>query len=84
MELVEQKLKAWKMEHSSIKWHEALLEIALTINTQIHSPTSRTPYSIVFRHPINFKSWIPYEETEEMLSDGELLKFMQEDITNCC
>lgn len=46
--VVEQKLRAWKMENASTKWSEALLEIAGQINSQTHSVTNRTPYETVF------------------------------------
>ncbi len=54
--VVERKIRAWKMENGSPKWHEALLEVALAINTQTHLATGRLLYSIVFRHAANLKS----------------------------
>ncbi len=41
------------MENGSMQWDEALLEVALAINMQIHSATNQAPYNIVFRQPCN-------------------------------
>ncbi len=68
--VVERKIRVWKMEHGSANWDESLLEVALAINTQIYSATSCTPYSIVFRHPVNFKFWLLAQERKEILTDG--------------
>ncbi len=46
--MVENKIKAWKMENGSTKWHEALLEVALAINMQVHSAMNQAPYNVVF------------------------------------
>jgi hypothetical protein len=35
--VVENKLRAWKMDHGSIEWKDKLLEVTLAMNTQIHS-----------------------------------------------
>lgn len=51
--VVERKLRAWKLEHGLTQWQQALLEVALAINTQVHPVTATTPYDVVFCLSIN-------------------------------
>lgn len=56
--VVEHKIRAWKMENDSTKWRDALLEVALQINSQRHSVTGRTPYEIIFRQRFLTTTWV--------------------------
>ena len=48
--MVEHKLRAWKMENDSTKWRDALLEMAMQVNSQKHSVIGYTPCNVVLRH----------------------------------
>ncbi len=68
--VVEHKIKAWKMKHGSTQWHEALLEVAIAMNIQMHSAINQTPYNVVFRQLCNSRAWVPQEERKQVEQMG--------------
>jgi hypothetical protein len=46
--VVENKLRAWKMDHGSTEWKDGLLEVTLIMNTQIHSTIRCAPAELLF------------------------------------
>jgi hypothetical protein len=46
--VVENKLRAWKMDHGSTEWKDGLLEVTLAMNTQIHSTIGCAPAELLF------------------------------------
>ncbi len=68
--VVENKIRAWKIDNGSTKWHEALLEVTLAINMQVHSAINQTPYNVVFRQPFNSAAWAPRQERQEEALSG--------------
>lgn len=69
--VVEHKIRAWKMEHQSTHWSHALLEVCHQINSQMHSVTRHTPYEIVFRHRFHTESWVPHNERSRQAIPNE-------------
>lgn len=55
--VAERKIRAWKMEHNSTRWQDALLEVVCQINSHMHSSTRHTPYGVVFRQNYHTSSW---------------------------
>ncbi len=69
--VVENKMKAWKIENGSTLWHEALLEVALAINMQVYSATNQSPYNVLFRQPFNAVTWMTQFERQSATQPGQ-------------
>ncbi|KFY32501.1 hypothetical protein V493_00138 [Pseudogymnoascus sp. VKM F-4281 (FW-2241)] len=56
--VVENKLRAWKMDHGSTEWKNGLLEVVLAMNTQIHSTIGCAPAELLFRERSSHIDWL--------------------------
>jgi hypothetical protein len=55
--VMEHKLRAWKVDNSSVFWHLGLPEIQMAMNTQYHETIKTTPYEVVFRSKYTLQLW---------------------------
>ena len=67
--VVENKLRAWKMDHRSTEWKDGLLEVVLAMNTQIHSTIGCSPAELLFRERSSYIDWLN-SQTRKDLSIG--------------
>lgn len=63
--VVEAKIRAWKMDNRSSNWADALTEVALAINSQVHSVLGRAPYDVVFRQGTRPDGWLTVHERQQ-------------------
>jgi hypothetical protein len=73
--VIKDKLRAWKESHYLTSWRNGLLEVALAMNSQVHSATSSSPFKVLFWQPIVTDDWATAEERRTipvMNEDGRL------------
>ncbi len=69
---VKQKLLAWQNDHNaSPAWSLSLLSISLSINSSVSYSTRKTPFEVVFRHPIISRTWSHPEQSEDEVDESE-------------
>ncbi|KFY78648.1 hypothetical protein V499_02234, partial [Pseudogymnoascus sp. VKM F-103] len=65
--VVENKLRAWKMDHGSMEWKDGLLEVMLAMNTQIHSTIGCAPAKLLFRDRSSHINWLNSQARKDLL-----------------
>jgi hypothetical protein len=64
--VVENKLRAWKMDHGSTEWKDGLLEVTLAMNTQIHSTIGCAPAELLFRERSSYINWLDSQAQKDL------------------
>ncbi|KFX88862.1 hypothetical protein V490_07367 [Pseudogymnoascus sp. VKM F-3557] len=64
--VVENKLRAWKMDHGSTEWKDGLLEVTLAMNTQIHSTIGCAPAELLFRERSSYINWLDSQARKDL------------------
>ncbi|KFY99256.1 hypothetical protein V500_01428 [Pseudogymnoascus sp. VKM F-4518 (FW-2643)] len=64
--VVENKLRAWKMDHGSTEWKNGLLEVVLAMNTQIHSTIGCAPAELLFRERSSHIDWLNSQARKDL------------------
>jgi hypothetical protein len=64
--VVENKLRAWKMDHGSTEWKNGLLEVVLAMNTQIHSTIGCAPAELLFRERSSHFDWLNSQARKDL------------------
>ena len=64
--VVENKLRAWKMDHGSTEWKDGLLEVTLAMNTQIHSTIGCAPAELLFRDRSSHIDWLNSQARKDL------------------
>ena len=64
--VVENKLRAWKMDHGSTEWKDGLLEVTLAMNTQIHSTIGCAPAELLFRDRSSHINWLNSQARKDL------------------
>ncbi|KFY03974.1 hypothetical protein V490_00036 [Pseudogymnoascus sp. VKM F-3557] len=64
--VVENKLRAWKMDHGSTEWKDGLLEVILAMNTQIHSTIGCAPAELLFRDRSSHIDWLNSQARKDL------------------
>jgi hypothetical protein len=69
---VKQKIPAWQNDHDgSPAWSQSLLSISLSIDYAVSYSTPKTPFAVVFCHPITSRTWSHPEESDDAVEDDE-------------
>jgi hypothetical protein len=86
--VVEDKLARWKVDYGSPLWHLGLAEIAVQMNSQLHSTTKPTVFDVAFRQNMP-KNWLTCQERRDaegvecenggILTEATLSKELQEE-----
>lgn len=64
--VVENKLRAWKMDHGSTEWKNGLLEVVFAMNTQIHSTIGCAPAELLFRERSSHIDWLNSQARKDL------------------
>ena len=65
--VVENKIRAWKIDHGSTEWKDGLLEVTLAMNTQIHSTIGCAPATLLFRERSSYIDWLNSQAWKDLL-----------------
>ncbi|KFY81192.1 hypothetical protein V499_00018 [Pseudogymnoascus sp. VKM F-103] len=64
--VVENKIRAWKIDHGSTYWKDGLLEVTLAMNTQIHSTIGCAPAELLFRERSSYIDWLNSQARKDL------------------
>ncbi len=69
---LKQKLLAWQNNYNaSLAWSLSLLPISLSINSSLSYSTQKTPFEVVFCHPIFTRTWLLPNKFNDHIEDND-------------